>query len=104
MAHSGHNKKSRYNHSEGGQTESHGRFLGFYEKQTIEEAADDTLFVISHSMENRPDLIANKFYGEPRYMWIILMRNNINNPLTDLLAGNTIYIPSITRVRSNILS
>ena len=105
MAHSGHNKNSRYAHATNGQTPSNGRFLGFYERQVINPASDDILWVVTGPFENRPDLIANKYYGNPRLMWVILLRNSdIENPLTDLYTGRTIFIPSKTRLQSEILS
>jgi hypothetical protein len=54
-------------------------------------------------MEGRPDKIANLFYSDPRYMWVVLMRNNIDDPFTELLAGNRIFLPSLTRLFSEIL-
>lgn len=104
--HSGHRKTSRYNHAGGGQTESTGRFLDFYERQTIDEAPDDELFIIPPNLENRIDLIANVKLGNPRYSWVILLRNNdvIENPMVDLHAGKVIFIPSRTRLQSEILS
>jgi len=96
-------RKGRYNHSEAGPTSSTGRFLDFYERIIIEEADDDTVFTIPLSMEGRPDKISYLFYGDPRYMWVILMRNNIDDPFSELLAGNRILIPSLTRLFGEIL-
>ena len=106
MSHSGHQKASRYNHADGGRTASTGRFLDFYERKSIDPSDDDILFVIPPNLANRPDLIANKFYGNTRYMWVILMRNLdvIENPLTDMYSGKTIFIPSETRLQSEILN
>jgi len=99
-----HNKNSRYAHAAGGATESNGRFLQFYERQVIEEADDDEPFAISPEFENRPDLIANKFYGQSNLKWVIMLRNNILNPLTDLTVGKVLMIPSKVRLNSEILS
>lgn len=95
---------SRYAHSGTGNTSTSGNFLGFFEQKIILPAEDDVLFIITHEFENRPDLIANKFFSNSQLMWVILVRNDIVNPLTDLYVGRTISIPSNTRLRSEILS
>lgn len=99
-----HDPTSRYRYATGGQTTSNGRFLGYYDKQNIAPASDDVPWVIEVPFENRPDLIANRFLGNPRLAWVILLRNDILNPLTELTAGKTISIPSNNRVQSEILS
>ena len=96
-------KKSRYSNAEGGATTSTGRFLDFYERKPIKKAEDDIVYTIPLSMEGRPDLISNLLYSTPRYMWVILMRNNIDDPFTELLAGGRVFVPSITRLFSEIL-
>lgn len=97
------NSRSRYKNSKEGAVESDGRFLGFYEKKVIGSAEDDTIYTIPLEYENRADRIANHFYSSPRYMWVILVRNQIENPLTQLKAGRRLYIPSITRLYGEIL-
>jgi len=97
-------RKSRYNHARDGPVTSMGRFLDFYEKVPILEAEDDITFVIPHVFDGRADKISNHFYNSPRYMWVILMRNNIDDPFSELLPGNKIFIPSVTRLFSEILN
>lgn len=94
---------SRYSHSGEGKTEFDGRFLKFYKKNPILPADDDMLFVVTPEYENLPDLISFKFYGTERYMWVILLRNNIANPLLDITTGKRLFIPSQTRLNSEIL-
>lgn len=101
---SGEQKKSRYSRAEGGPTKSNGRFLGFYEKRKIEPADDDNSYTVPLSHAGRPDRISFQFYGSTRYMWVILMRNQIDDPLTGLLAGDRIAVPSVTRLFSEILT
>jgi hypothetical protein len=97
------NRKSRYARGKTGPTESTGRFLGFYEKVKIEAADDDILFTVPLELQGRPDRISYQFYGSTRYMWVILMRNQIDNPFVELLAGTRIRIPSVNRLFSEIL-
>lgn len=95
--------KSRYSHSKTGAVTSTGRFLDFYERINIDPAEDDIIYTIPLTMEGRVDKISNLFYSTPRYMWVILMRNNIDDPFSELLAGNRLFIPSLTRLFSEIL-
>lgn len=95
---------TRYTHAFGGPTEINGRFLGFYEKNPILPAEDDILYVIPLEFEGRVDRMAHAFYSDVRYSWVILMRNNIDDPFVELLAGNRIFVPSVNRLFSEILS
>jgi len=95
--------KSRYANAKDGATTSTGRFLDFYERKLIKKAEDDVIYTIPLTMEGRADKISNLFYSTPRYMWVILMRNSIDDPFSELLAGNRIFIPSVTRLFSEIL-
>jgi len=97
-------KNSRFAHAANGATQVTGRFLDFYEKVDILPATDDEPYVIPTEFANNISLLANLFYGNPRLGWVILNRNNIENPLVDLYAGRTIYKVSVTRLRSEILS
>lgn len=41
---------------------------------------------------DRPDIIANKFYGTPKYDWIVILTNNIINPIFEFpIAERCLY-------------
>lgn len=41
---------------------------------------------------DRPDIIANKFYGTPNYDWIVILTNNIINPMFEFpIAERSLY-------------
>ena len=42
----------------------------------------------------RPDMISNKCYGTVHLWWVIMLVNEIENPLTDLEVGQLLTIPS----------
>jgi len=42
----------------------------------------------------RPDLISYKNYGSVKFWWIILLVNDISNPLVDMVEGQVIIIPN----------
>lgn len=56
---------------------------------------DDIEHIVEAREENRPDLIANDAYGDPRLAWVILSANNLSD-FFDLKVGMRIRIPSST--------
>ena len=44
--------------------------------------------------ENRLDIISNKYYGTPRYWWVIALANEIIDPF-DIPIGTYLRIPSL---------
>lgn len=57
--------------------------------------SDDTLYKVSGAEEHRPDIIANKFYKDPRLAWVILAANGLKD-IFDFKADLVITIPSMT--------
>jgi hypothetical protein len=45
--------------------------------------------------EHRPDLISNLFYETPNLYWLILLFNNIQDPLEGLNLNDIIKIPKL---------
>jgi hypothetical protein len=58
----------------------------------------DTFFEVTQEVLKRPDLIAQTFYGNPEYWWVIYEFNGIRNPLFDLKLGQVLRIPALDRV------
>lgn len=58
----------------------------------------DILYKIPKSEEYRPDLIANKFYGDPRLFWVLVYANEFGNSPEDFIVDKTIRVPYHTRV------
>lgn len=51
--------------------------------------------VIPAGYEHRPDRISNLFYGTVDYWWLILLVNNIPDPIQGLNVGDQIFIPRL---------
>lgn len=62
------------------------RFTMIYPVLYYRIMADDVL---------RPDMISYKSYGSVRFWWIICFVNKIQDPLTDIIVGDLIKIPSV---------
>ena len=45
--------------------------------------------------QHRPDLISNTFYDSPRYWWLILHANAIEDPFNFYNKGDIIRIPQL---------
>ena len=43
----------------------------------------------------RPDLLSWKSYDTVKYWWLVLLSNNIENPLEDIVEGVRYVLPSI---------
>jgi len=65
-------------------------FLEKFKLNTIPERNTD-LWIRWRESDTAP-LMANRFYGEPQYYWVILIANNVSIE-SDLVAGQKIRIP-----------
>lgn len=90
------NKTSRYVH--GGSTEVGELGIEWWERRNFKTDPTDTIFTVDNFHSNRLDLIANIFYGEPRYWWIIAQVNNILDPQQEVYPGRILSIPSKDRL------
>ena len=66
-----------------------------YIQQAIQRSnADDAYETVTLETENRLDIIAYKYYGSPRYWWVIALANYIIDPF-DIPAGSVLRIPPL---------
>lgn len=69
------------------------RRFGLWQKPDV--SPDDAgRHVIGPGEVGRIDLIAYKHYRNVNYWWAIALANDIKNPLTDLVPGETLLIPT----------
>ncbi len=54
--------------------------------------SDDDLYVITNSTD-RLDLLANQYYGNTMYWWVIAVANNINDGTLYIEEGRQLRIP-----------
>ena len=64
--------------------------------------ADDTKYTIQKEFENRPDLLAYKLYNDSSLWWVFSVRNPsiLKDPIFDMQAGVSIYLPKLSVLRS----
>lgn len=61
------------------------------------------LIVVNANYAGRPDLIANKLYGDPSLDWMLIAVNNATEALNWPSAGDTIKVPNPSIVSSELL-
>jgi hypothetical protein len=59
---------------------------------------DDVNYKIPMQYKYRPDLIAHKFYGDPKLFWVIVYANRFSNTPQDFEVDTVIRIPRYERI------
>lgn len=62
---------------------------------------NDTLFEVTSTYENRPDLLAYDLYQDSKLWWVFAVRNKskLKDPVFDLKAGTKIYLPKLSTIK-----
>lgn len=68
----------------------------------IPKTATDTYWVITQTYNLRPDLLAYDLYNDSRLWWVFSQRNpnRLKDPLFDFIAGNGIYLPQVSTLKT----
>ena len=74
-------------------------FLQPFEIDGIEATDQDIEYTVAST--DRIDLLAYRFYGDPRLWWVIAYRNGMDLPAVQLYEGRKIIVPSPTMVRKD---
>jgi len=69
--------------------------LDVLKKRPITSSSDDVQYTIETQYTYRPDLLAYDYYGTPKLWWVFAQRNMniLKDPVFDMVAGTTIYLP-----------
>lgn len=95
-------KTSRYVH--GGSTEVSKDTLEWWERRKFGRSPSDMRYVVENKYEGRIDLLAYAFYDDPKLWWIIAQYNNILDPITEIVPGTVLIIPTKDRVMTEFLT
>lgn len=96
------NRNSRY--VQGGTTDIFTNRLGWWERRILERQDDDIRLVIGSTEGSRPDLISFRIYGKATYSWLVLQYNNIVDPITEMVPGKELYLPTQKRLILDIVT
>lgn len=79
-----------------------GSYLGVINFRNIPYQSDDVQFTITSQYEFRPDLLAFDLYENVNLWWVFAVRNKdlIKDPIYDFLAGQTIYLPKMSTLKT----
>jgi hypothetical protein len=79
-------------------TEFKGSYLDVMVIRNLPNQVDDVSFQITSQYEFRPDLLAYDLYNDSNLWWVFAVRNKnvIKDPIYDLYAGQTIYLPKLS--------
>lgn len=64
-------------------------------QKVVDYSSEDTYHTVTIQDENRLDIIANVYYGTPRYWWVIAIANYILDPF-NVPVGSYLRIPPLT--------
>lgn len=81
---------------------SNKNFIILRRQLELEEDQGDTFFTVTQEILRRPDLIAQSFYGNTEYWWVIYEFNGIKDPMFELRLGQILRIPELSRVLAAI--
>jgi hypothetical protein len=89
-------KNGRY--IRGGRTETSGERLEWWDKREVLPDPSDIIYIMEAKYEGRPDLLGYAFYGDTGLWWVICQYNGILDPLSELIEGKPLLIPTKTKV------
>jgi len=72
-----------------------GSYLDIANLPQIPSITNDKVFEVTAQYQYRPDLLAYDLYGDAGLWWVFAIRNKdtIKDPIYDLVAGISIYLP-----------
>jgi len=79
-------------------------YYGVWKVPKIDPQPVDVYHTIATGEDLRLDAIAYKYYGNYQLWWVIAVANNILDPFTELKIGQTIRIPYLPYIFSDILT
>lgn len=93
---------SRYRNAVVTSNRSNKNFIILRKSLVLEPSIDDTFMTVTQEVLQRPDLIAQTYYGNTEYWWVIYEFNGIKDPLFELKLGQILRIPALRRVLTAI--
>lgn len=79
-------------------------YLDVMVDRPIPRSVDDRAFVINQTYQYRPDLLAFDLYQNAELWWVFYQRNpnTLAAPPWDFAAGNLIYLPKLSVLKTTL--
>lgn len=87
----------------GGATEVSTQVLEWWSKTTVTGDPTDLVYFMEKKYEGRPDILGYVFYGDSGMWWVIAQYNNIFDPMTEMVEGKILIIPTLDRIKQAYL-
>jgi hypothetical protein len=86
-----------------GEVETYGKWAeqDIFKRQLAE--SELIYFVVDNTTRHRPDLIAERFYGDTQLDWVIIAFNKPRSPLNWPKTGDVIRFPSRSIVNAEVI-
>lgn len=82
---------------------SSGDIIFALRREVVGPDPSDSVVEVTQTMENRLDNLAYELYGSAELWWVIAELNHIVDPMTEVVMGTQLRVPSKERL-FNILS
>lgn len=81
-----------------------GDYLDVMNNRKVSATASDQVLVINQTYQYRPDLLAHDLYDDSNLWWVFAARNpnQIKDPIWDMKAGVSIFLPEKTRLFNDL--
>lgn len=89
-------KSSRY--VAGGVSETGDVGVEWWERGVISQDVSDIIYTVEKIYEGRIDLLSSAFFNNSAYWWVIAQLNNIIDPMTEIIEGRVLVIPTTERL------
>lgn len=78
-----------------------GQYLDILKIRPVPAENDDISYTIEPQYTHRPDLLAFDLYNNHKLWWVFAQRNMnvLKDPVYDFVAGTTIYLPKLSRIK-----
>lgn len=88
----------------GGTTEVSASKLEWWSRTDVKRDPSDIVYVMEKKYEGKPWLLGYVFYGDEGLTWVILQYNTVLDPLTELVEGKLLLVPTLERVKREVFN
>ena len=76
-------------------TENNDTYTETFNQSVIPKSKEDIYHIVAPNEIGRPDIIANSYYNDPSWYWVIMLANDIIDPFI-IDAGTILRIPTMS--------